>query len=81
MKNAFRILLCLLIMVSSYSALAQARITISQALDYWISNCEKDVVSAAAAMPEGKYSFAPTAGEFTGTRTFAEQIKHLAANN
>ena len=24
---------------------------------------------------------APTAGEFTGARTFAEQIKHLAANN
>jgi len=81
MKDAFRIVLCLLITVSSYSALAQARITISQALDYWISNCEKDVVSAADAMPEGKYSFAPTAGEFTGTRTFAEQIKHLAANN
>ena len=81
MKNAFRILSCLLITVSSYSALAQATITISQALDYWISNCEKDVVSAADAMPEAKYSFAPTAGEFTGTRTFAEQIKHLAANN
>ena len=28
-----------------------------------------------------KYSFAPTAGEFTGVRTFAQQIKHLAANN
>jgi hypothetical protein len=81
MKNAFRILSCLLITVTSYSAVAQARINLSQALDYWISNCEKDVVSVADAMPEAKYSFAPTAGEFTGTRTFAEQIKHLAANN
>jgi len=81
MKNAFRILSCLLITIISYTALAQAQITISQALDYWISNCEKDVVSAADAMPEAKYSFAPTAGEFTGARTFAEQIKHLAANN
>jgi len=81
MKNTFRILSCLLITVTSYSALAQARITISQALDYWISNVEKDVVSAATAMPEPKYFFAPTAGEFTGARTFAEQIKHLAANN
>lgn len=81
MKNAFRILSCLLITVGSYSALAQARITISQALDYWISNCEKDVVSAAGAMPEAKYTFAPTAGEFTGARTFSDQIKHLAANN
>ena len=81
MKKTFRILSFLLITVSGYSALAQAKITISQALDYWISNVEKDVVSAASAMPEAKYSFAPTAGEFTGARTFAEQIKHLAANN
>jgi len=81
MKNAFRILSCLLITVTSHVALAQVRLTISRALDYWISNCEKDVVSAADAMPEPKYSFAPAAGEFTGARTFAEQIKHLAANN
>jgi hypothetical protein len=32
-------------------------------------------------MPEDKYSFAPTNGEFKGVRTFAEQVKHLAANN
>jgi len=38
------------------------------------------VVSAADAMPAEKYSYAPTAGEFTGVRTFAQQIKHLAAN-
>jgi hypothetical protein len=81
MKNASRVLSCLLITIISYTALAQTGITISQALDYWISNCEKEVVSAADAMPEAKYSFAPTAGEFTGARTFAEQIKHLAANN
>lgn len=55
--------------------------TISQALDFWISNTEKDVVSAADAMPDEKYSFAPTGGEFTGVRTFGEQVKHLAANN
>ena len=80
MKNAFRILFCLLA-TTNQIALAQTRITLSQALDYWISNCEKEVVSAADAMPEPKYSFAPTTGEFTGVRTFAEQIKHLAANN
>jgi hypothetical protein len=81
MKNAFRILSYVLITLTSYTALAQAGITVGQALDFWISNCEKEVVSAADAMPETKYSFAPTAGEFTGVRTFAEQIKHLAANN
>jgi hypothetical protein len=32
-------------------------------------------------MPEDKFSFAPTRGEFHGARTYAAQIKHLAANN
>jgi hypothetical protein len=48
---------------------------------FWVTNTEKEVVSAADAMPGDKYSFAPTAGEFAGARTFAQQIKHLAANN
>ena len=62
-------------------ATAEAGVTVSAALDSWITNSEKDVVSAAEAMPEEKYSFAPTAGEFAGARTFAQQVKHLAANN
>ena len=32
-------------------------------------------------MPEDKYSFAPTSGEFKGVRTFGQQIKHVAAVN
>jgi hypothetical protein len=32
-------------------------------------------------MPESSYSFTPTNGEFKGARTFAEQVKHLAAAN
>lgn len=57
------------------------RMSVNQALDFWIGITEKEVVAAADAMPEEKYSFVPTGGEFTGTRTFAEQVKHLAANN
>jgi len=51
------------------------------ALDFWVSNTEKEVVSAAEAMPEATYGFAPSGGEFRGVRTFAQQVKHLAANN
>ena len=54
---------------------------ISQAVDFWITNTEQLVVPAADAMPEAKYSFAPSNGEFSGVRTFAEQVKHLAAAN
>jgi hypothetical protein len=81
MKLVSRIFVCLILAVMSLLALAQTRLTVSQALDFWITNTENDVVSAADAMPEEKYSFAPTSGEFTGARTFAQQVKHLAANN
>jgi DinB superfamily len=55
--------------------------TVSQALDFWITATEHAVVTAAAAMPAEKYAFTPTGGEFTGVRTFGQQVKHLAANN
>lgn len=39
---------------------------------------ENEMIGAAEAMPEAKYSFVPRSGEFAGARTFAEQIKHVA---
>ena len=80
MKIEFRVLFCLLAF-TGHIVFAQTRMPISQALDTWIANAEKDLVSAADAMPEEKYSFAPTAGQFAGVRTFGQQVKHLAANN
>jgi hypothetical protein len=76
-----RILLGLFIAFTGHAYQSQTAPTISHALDFWITTTEKEVVSAADAMPDEKYSFAPTAGEFTGVRTFAQQVKHLAANN
>jgi uncharacterized damage-inducible protein DinB len=55
--------------------------TVAQVLDRSLSNAESEFVSAADAMPEDKYSFAPTNGEFKGVRTFADQVKHVAAVN
>jgi uncharacterized damage-inducible protein DinB len=74
------ILLSLLFVVSKLAP-APSMPTASETLDFWISNTEKEVVSAAEAMPEEKYSFRPTAGEFTGVRTFGDQVKHLSAAN
>jgi uncharacterized damage-inducible protein DinB len=42
---------------------------------------EHEFTSLAEAMPDDKYSFAPTTGEFKGVRTFAQQVKHVAAAN
>ena len=55
--------------------------TPGEALVAIISIGEKEFTSAADAMPEDKYSFAPTNGEFKGVRTFAQQVKHVAAVN
>jgi hypothetical protein len=40
-----------------------------------------EFISAADAMPDDKYSFVPTNGEFKGARTFAEQVRHVACAN
>jgi len=53
----------------------------STIFDRAITNLEHEFVPAADAMPEDKYSFAPSNGEFKGIRTFAQQVKHVAAVN
>jgi hypothetical protein len=52
-----------------------------RALQILLRSMEKEIVSAADAMPADKYGFAPTDGEFKGVRTFGKQVKHLAATN
>src|SRR5579863_10687651 len=46
-----------------------------------LDGIEHEVVPAVEAMPEDKFNFAPTQGEFKGVRTFAQQAKHIAAVN
>jgi hypothetical protein len=55
--------------------------TVTQILDRSVTSVEQEFVPAAEAMPEDKYSFAPSSGEFKGVRTFAQEIKHVAAVN
>ena len=53
----------------------------SMILDHTVLNLENEFIPAAEAMPEDKFGFAPTNGEFKGVRTYAQQIKHVAAVN
>ena len=55
--------------------------TMAGILNNGLRGAESEFVDAADAMPEDKYSFAPTQGEFSGVRTFAQQVKHVAATN
>jgi hypothetical protein len=60
--------------------------TLASMVDSEITAVEKLVVDVAEAMPEGKYSFSPESlnipgGDYKGVRTFAVQVKHVAASN
>src|SRR5690242_20580495 len=60
--------------------------TIASAIDREISIIEKEVVESAEAMPEDKFDFSPeklnlAGSDYKGVRTFAAQVKHIAASN
>jgi uncharacterized damage-inducible protein DinB len=60
--------------------------TVASVVDREISNIEKQIVEVAEAMPEGRYNFSPESlnipgADYKGVRTFAEQLKHVAAAN
>jgi uncharacterized damage-inducible protein DinB len=53
----------------------------SQAFGKQLSDVEKEFVDAAEAMPEEKYGFVPTGGEFKDVRSFGSQVAHVAEAN
>jgi hypothetical protein len=60
--------------------------TIASAVNSEISNIERQIIDVAEAMPEDKYNFSPESlnipgSDFKGVRTFAVQVKHVAASN
>jgi len=96
MKKEFITALLLLAMGAPAAATAQAsstpnsnpnqskadqKPTFAAVFDRSLSGVEREVVPAAEAMPDDKFNFAPTQGEFKGVRTFAQQFKHIAATN
>src|SRR3982751_3958057 len=67
-------------------AAASPKRTVTEILERNLKSLEDDVVPAADAMPEDKYNFAPSndlikGSEFTGVKTFALQVRHIAATN
>src|SRR3984957_5703748 len=86
MRKKIGVILCGLL-VLTISAAAQAgkpkeeHRSVTEVLDHTVLNLEHEFVPAAEAMPEDKFGFAPTSGEFKGVRTFGQQIKHVAAVN
>jgi hypothetical protein len=58
----------------------------ASALEQEISAVEKLVTEAADAMPEDRFNFSPEGlkipgSDYKGVRTFAQQVRHVAASN
>ena len=64
----------------------QAPVSLSSAIERQFNKIESDILSTADAMPESKFYFTPDSlhikdSKFTGVRTFAGQLMHLATDN
>src|SRR4030088_3413771 len=60
--------------------------TLASTVDRGVSTIEKQIVEAAEAMPEDKFNFSPESlnipgSDYKGVRTFALEVKHVAASN
>jgi uncharacterized damage-inducible protein DinB len=74
-------LLCCLTAPLTFAQSQEAPKTLAETYNQILNIAEKQIVSAAEAMPADKYNFAPTQGDYTGVRTFAQQVKHLTEAN
>lgn len=60
--------------------------SVGSAIDVQIGIVEREFVGAAEAMPDDKFNFSPTSlningSEYKGVKTFAEEVRHVAATN
>jgi uncharacterized damage-inducible protein DinB len=83
MKNAFLSLLLALPLAAQAPAPAApvAEPTVGAAMDATYQWVPMQFIGAAEAMPADKFDWAPTQGEYKGVKTFAQQVKHVAAVN
>ena len=55
--------------------------TMSSMTQAQLGMIERQFIAAAEAMPVDKYSFAPAGAEFSGVRSFALEVRHVATAN
>jgi hypothetical protein len=70
--------LCSTFLVPAVAQEDEIPTTIADSVGRTLRWTEGQFLSVAEAMPADKYNFVPTAGEFKGARSFAEQVKHVA---
>ena len=86
----FYALLTIALFASARFAPAQTQalpsVNLASMVDHEITAVEKQVFEAAEAMPEDKFNFTPESltipgDDYKGVRSFAVQVKHIAASN
>ena len=55
--------------------------SVVEVFDRSIDGPERATLALAEKMPDSRYNFVPTQGEFKGVRTFAQLVKHIAVAN
>lgn len=83
MTHRWQLLVVVAALISSLAAQTEppAPKTISESFSFIWKDVEHDFIALAEAMPEDKWEFRPTQGEFKNVRTFGEQVKHVACGN
>ncbi len=81
MKNWILAAFVLLASTATFAQAPKPAESMTTILDKALAGMEGEFVPAAEAMPEDKFSYVPTTGEYKGVRTFAQQVKHVAAVN
>jgi uncharacterized damage-inducible protein DinB len=73
--------LFLCVIMTSFVAAEDVPKSIADSVGNTLSWAEGQFLGAAEAMPEAKYGFIPSGGNFDGVRSFGEQVKHVACAN
>jgi uncharacterized damage-inducible protein DinB len=85
MKNLLIVVTAAALLMKPSAGIAQQGpaepMNVPQSINFIWKSIERDFTALAEAMPEDKWSFKPSQGEFKGVRSFAEQVKHVACAN
>jgi hypothetical protein len=78
---SFALLATVAVAQQNAPATASAPLTVAAILDRQLSTLEKEMVPMGTDMPESKFNFVPSGGDFKGVSSFGDQLKHVARVN
>ena len=75
-----RAVVCLTVVAPSIWAQKDIPQNVADSVGGTLRLAEGQFLAVAEAMPEAKFAFIPTAGNFADARSFGEQVKHVACS-